>query len=118
VTAPRRPARERRPDHHPQPPLVPQWRQALEAVQRIDPAATYVRPGEGGSGDYVQLSARFGGGALPNPARVHEWLSSHPVPVYPRPVPADRPGLSPAIKRGWRQALNVPCRDCPEGAAV
>jgi hypothetical protein len=83
-------------DAHPRPAFPKPWRY-LDRVQAIDPAAVYVPPGEGGTGDHIQLSHRFGGGCLPNP---------------------DRAALDPAIKRGWRQALGVPCRDCPEGAAV
>jgi hypothetical protein len=103
-------------DAHPRLAFPKPWRY-LNRVQAIDPAAVYVPPGEGGNGDHIKLSPRFGGGCLPNPDRAEEWIRYPAEPTYPRPV-TDQPALDPAIKRSWRQALGVPCRECPEGAAV
>jgi hypothetical protein len=51
----------------------------VTAVQAVDPWARYYEPSRpGASDDFIELSPRYGGGYLPNPARARELVRGNP----------------------------------------
>jgi hypothetical protein len=59
----------------------------VAAVQAVDPWARYYEPSRpGASDDFIELSPRYGGGYLPNPARARELVRGQPEPAARPPL--------------------------------